>query len=625
MLQLPQRQGDGGPGAAVFQGVGHKIVDDLGDAEGVAVCHPAADLAGYGEGFLLLPRLIGEHFPALLHAADQVGRTVVHSSLPPLLDPGNVQNIVDQAQQLLGRLADFPQILPHLPRIILMLQGQVGETDHRIQGGAHVVGDMAEKDAAISGALFGRLQGGFQEHLLLQLKLLLRVHLPEAEDHLVQAQGVAVDHPRIDPAVAVLKHPLVVPAEVVDLLPDQAADILQGEALLKFPDGLLVHQLLHHLHQLPVVALRPQPGRHILGALHRLVGSPGVVDPVYPVVGVPQDGQRVGHPAQALPAQEGAEHREENHRQEKKADAQEEEEDAVHLPLENGVHGDGDHGDPSVVHLIVVHAPALPVQIADGGVEGLHLPLPDLAQQAGGVLLHLLLRPGQIRVAVNHVVRAVKEEEGASLRQLRVIFVDVKIVQKHVEGQQISRFPGLPGDGDHLPACDDILIGVCENGIFRLGGGTLIPLRILVGVIPISLPGSRRQDFPVHHRVRVHHADAQNLRQIPVVIRQPSLDLLPGTAVLRNLVHVAEPQADQQAIDLNPALLLRGVALRQGRSHLLGVLQNFLPHQENPPQDQGREGRHHRQVQPRGQVQSSPSVSLLLHPLSSPHARIALG
>ena len=52
---------------------------------------------------------------------------------------GYIQNVVDQPQQMLAGKLDFTQIIPHLLRIVRMVQGQGCHTDDGVHGGAYIV------------------------------------------------------------------------------------------------------------------------------------------------------------------------------------------------------------------------------------------------------------------------------------------------------------------------------------------------------------------------------------------------------------------------------------------------------------------------------------------------------
>ena len=218
----------------------------------------------------------------------------------------------------------------------------------------------------------------------------------------------------------------------------------------------------------------------------------------------------MGNPAQALIAQKRPEHHKQHRCQKQQTDSQQEQENPIHISLENGIDGNGNHRRPAVVHLIVVNAPPVSVQIPDGGVELAESAAADSLQQLIRIGFRLLPGRLQIRHAVDHPAGAVKEKEGTSLRQPGVIFVGVKVVQKNVKSQHISGMLRLSRNGDQFPAGDGILIGVCKNRLVFRRHGLLIPFRMLVVIIPIPVPGVGGQNLPVHHRVGIHHMSSQN-------------------------------------------------------------------------------------------------------------------
>ena len=76
----------------------------------------------------------------------QVGLLLLQVDLAAL-DTAHIQNIVDEAQQVVAGGQDLGQVIFYLFRIVNIGQRQRGEADHRVHRGADIVGHIAEEDA----------------------------------------------------------------------------------------------------------------------------------------------------------------------------------------------------------------------------------------------------------------------------------------------------------------------------------------------------------------------------------------------------------------------------------------------------------------------------------------------
>ena len=186
------------------------------------------------QGLALPLRLDAESAQALLHALPQVELPVLQLELP-VLHAGHLQNVVDEAQEVPARAVDPVQV-PRRPLPVLQVPpGQLAGAQNGVQGGAHIVGHAAEKGLLGRLVLPGQLEGLLQQPPLLELPLLLPLHLPEAEDHLLRGQGGVKEDPDADPAVLLPKAAQELPAEVPHPLAHQLPDVLAGEALGESP------------------------------------------------------------------------------------------------------------------------------------------------------------------------------------------------------------------------------------------------------------------------------------------------------------------------------------------------------------------------------------------------------
>ena len=95
----------------------------------------------------LLPLGPGHGLNDRLHRGDHVveGELIVGEHHLAALNFGHVQDVVDEAEQVLAGGHDFAGVLPHLGRVFRLLGQQSGEAQHRVHGRADIVGHIGQK------------------------------------------------------------------------------------------------------------------------------------------------------------------------------------------------------------------------------------------------------------------------------------------------------------------------------------------------------------------------------------------------------------------------------------------------------------------------------------------------
>ena len=213
LVHLPQDDGDVVPRPGELHGVGHQVVDDLAQAGGVALDH----LVLYVDGDL---KILVLGFGLGLEGGDAVGQRLaqvegldLHGDVA-LLQAGNLQNVVNQGQKLLAGRPDLVQVAHHLLTVAVVLEGQAGHADDDVQRGAHV---MAHNGEELLLGLFALLRGGqgaLQQADLPLLLLLLVLHVPETDNHLIGHLLRVGEHPHTDPALLLTELAQELAAEV---------------------------------------------------------------------------------------------------------------------------------------------------------------------------------------------------------------------------------------------------------------------------------------------------------------------------------------------------------------------------------------------------------------------------
>ena len=190
----------------------------------------------------------------------------------PALDAAHVQDVVDQAHQMVSGGEYFFQILLHLVLPVDVGDGQGGKAHDGVHGGADIVGHVGQEHALGLAGPVGLGEGVLQQGLLLHLTLRLLVHVAEAQNHHPAVRPVAnAHHLHLEVLHFVFAYRPVIDGvdPVVLQLPLQC---LRGAKLLHEPavlDVNAVFDVLPHtfLHlQLPV--------KHLLQNTHGAVVHP---------------------------------------------------------------------------------------------------------------------------------------------------------------------------------------------------------------------------------------------------------------------------------------------------------------------------------------------------------------
>ena len=143
-----------------FQGIGQQIVENLLQPERVSIDLCTVQLEGEGE-LLLLELCLG------LEGGDTLAYRLRQIKLPVfqveagLFDAGDLQNIVDETEQLVGGHLNFFQI--GLALLLTSPLGQLGSADNDVEGGAHVVAHLGEELLPGGLTLLGALQSVFHQ------------------------------------------------------------------------------------------------------------------------------------------------------------------------------------------------------------------------------------------------------------------------------------------------------------------------------------------------------------------------------------------------------------------------------------------------------------------------------
>ena len=455
----------------------------------------------------------------------------------------------------------------------------------------------------------GHLEGLLQQPALPQLPLLLLLHLPEAEDHLLRLQRLVEEDPDADPAVLLPKPARELPAEVPHPLPDQLPDVLTGEALREIPVNIRLDDLPGGAEQVGVGAGGRDPLPDIVRALDHLIGLPLVVHPVQGVVGVAQHlGSLIGPPRPGLQAL--FPHGQKQHHQERHREHQQEGPEHRPQAAQDPVIGHRGDGVPAVVHLGVVDAPALAVQVPDDGIV-LQLPGLYLRHQIRQITLQVLLAQFQSGPLIDDGPRTVAEEEGVLLRQIRR--VKVQALRQDIEGHHDAAVQSALGGSDHRPVIDHIRIHRREDHCPLRRHRLLIPGRVLIVVGIVPLPGVGGQDLPVQHHIGIHHAPAQHGVHPGEIHVQKRPDLLPALSVLQPFLQRGGAEGEEGLIYIQIAPLLRGAAAGQGRMGLIGVIQHGGP--EDPTARQSQHPQNREGAQGKADLPEQPPPAAPLIPL----------
>ena len=179
IARLAQGQGDLVPGLSEFDGIGKKIVQNLGQAERVTANNRDLHIGVDDELLALVLCLRLEGLRAGAHGFAHIESSVFQGHTA-LFQPGYLQNIVDQIQQLLAGQVDLLQIIRDLFRFAARAKGQFRHADDDVQGRAHIVAHVGEKLHLRFFTGVSRGQRVLQQLDVLQLTLFFLLYRAEA-------------------------------------------------------------------------------------------------------------------------------------------------------------------------------------------------------------------------------------------------------------------------------------------------------------------------------------------------------------------------------------------------------------------------------------------------------------
>ena len=138
------------------------VVDqDLAEAKGIAIEQGVELVVDLEQQFYTLGLRL------FTHQGGQILQHMVEIEFDPLqiqsagLDLGEVEDVVDDAEQMLGRTLDLADVV-ELLRIEPGLQGEMGHAEDGVHGGADLVAHVGEKIALGPGRALRQLIGHFQ-------------------------------------------------------------------------------------------------------------------------------------------------------------------------------------------------------------------------------------------------------------------------------------------------------------------------------------------------------------------------------------------------------------------------------------------------------------------------------
>ena len=105
-----------------------------------------------------LPFRLGHRLDDGIHRGDQIaeGKLFVPQYHLAALYLGNIQDIVDEAEQVLAGGHDLFGVFPHLYRVFRVHGQQGGKAQHGVHGGADVVGHIGKEGGfGVAGNLRG--------------------------------------------------------------------------------------------------------------------------------------------------------------------------------------------------------------------------------------------------------------------------------------------------------------------------------------------------------------------------------------------------------------------------------------------------------------------------------------
>ena len=278
-------------------------------------------------------------------------------------------------------------------------------------------------------------------------------------------------------------------------------------------------------------------------------------------------------------------------------DSDQDEHKSVDLCFQDLVDRDCDHGEPAIVHPIIISTSVCSVQVTDRCVMGGEGAVLDSAQQPVGIRLDLRIGDVQLAGAVHELAASVVQKIGKVFRHGGIVFADVQIFHKDIKSQDVFGIRELPCQGNDLFSGNDILIGIRKNDFAVCVQCLLIPFGINVIVGSVSGPGSCTDDASIHNCVGIDQIGMKSFFQMTEITGKPLLKLFCGGSGGNLFLKVSAAQIHQQLVHGHAAFLLGGVTLCQIGSQFLGILHQLVPHEKNAPEDQDRKSDQYRDVQ----------------------------
>ena len=179
----------------------------------------------------------------------------------------------------------------------------------------------------------------------------------------------------------------------------------------------------------------------------------------------------------------------------------------------------------------------------------------------------------------------------------------------------------LFGHCDHRLLIHRICVDVGKNDRAVGRQGVLIPLGTGGVVVLYPRPRIDGQDLAVQDGIGIHCLLAQHVLQALEIHGNPVLELLPALSLLDPPVDGLGAEGDEGLIDREVVALLGGVALGQGRTRLLRILQQLGPQHPAAGSTDDQEGQQHQEVGPHLSEDPLPAARPRLHPKVSRMAR----
>ena len=359
----------------------------------------------------------------------------------------------------------------------------------------------------------------------------LRIHIPEAQDHLVPDQLRIVEGADIDPTIGVAEPALVISAVIRNSLRHPLADTLKGETLLKEPESSGTHHGANCLQKLGIRSAAGNIALQVIIGLKGLVGPVHKIDPVNRIERITQHMGRIirplhpaapdripdGHECQGQEGYSGSCGYHINH--------------GISLTYEDGVDGNGHHHRPAVFHGLTVDPAGHPFHILKGSVVSKQRTVGDPCQHKVGIGLQSLGRRLPLGHRVKERAARITQIVGAVLRQRLGCVVKCGILDIDVHGKYVTAVIESLGNGEDSLSGNGIIVHLSAHHVSSRLHSLAVPIGILILVRLIPLPGIGRHDLPVHYCVKIHHPRAQGLDEFGKMPAQPGLNGIKASAV----------------------------------------------------------------------------------------------